>query len=100
MNAVGRFVVVAMDNVEAGEMRGDVLNVGPFDSQEAAEKWLAEDAAAALMAGGDPIIPGEQREWGAVHFVCEVKRVVRPVPEMKVEAVWADLESMTKLPSF
>lgn len=90
MNAVGRFVVVAMDNVEAGEMRGDILNVGPFDSQEAAEKWLAEDAAATVAAGGDPVAPGEQREWGAVHFVCEVKRVVRPVPVVTVAASLAN----------
>ena len=90
MNAVGRFVVVAMDKTEAGEMRGDVLNVGPFDSQEAAEKWLAEDAAATVAAGGDPVSPGEQQEWGAVHFVCEVKRVVRPVPVVTVAASLAN----------
>ncbi len=90
-NAVGRFVVVAMDKCEGGDMAGAVLNVGPFDTQEAAERWLAEDAANAFRSSGDPVIPGEQRDWGAVHVVCEVKRVVKPVPGVKVEAVLVDL---------
>ena len=89
-NAVGRFVVVAMDKCEGGEMSGDVLNVGPFETQEAAERWLAEDAAATVAGSGEPVTPGEQRDWGTVHAVCEVKRVVKPVPVVKVEAVLAD----------
>ena len=87
---VGRFVVVAMDKTEGGEMRGDILNVGSFDSQEAAEKWLADDVAAAF-AGAGPMTPGEQQDFGAVHYVCEVKRVVKPVPVVSVVATLADL---------
>ena len=90
-NAVGRFVVVAMDKCESGDMAGTVLNAGPFETQEAAERWLSEDAAAAVVGSGEPVTPGEQRDWGAVHVVCEVKRVVRPVPVVKIEAVLADL---------
>ena len=91
-NAVGRFVVVATHEGEAeGKLAGEVLNAGPFDTQEAAERWLAEDAADAFRSSGDPVIPGEQRDWGTVHVVCEVKRVVKPVPGVKVEAVLADL---------
>lgn len=87
---VGRFVVVAMDKTEGGEMDGDVLNVGPFETQEAAETWLREDTAKAF-AGAGPMTPGEQQDFGAVHFICEVKRAVKPVPVAKVEASLQDL---------
>lgn len=89
-NTVGRFVVVAADAGEVGgKLSGQV--VGTFDTQGAAERWLAEDAVAAVVGSGEPVIPGEQRDWGAVHVVCEVKRVVRPIPVVKVKAVLADL---------
>ena len=91
MNTVGRFVVLAMDKCEGGDMAGAVLNAGPFDTQEAAERWLAEDAAAAMTGSGEPVTPGEQPDWGAVHVVCEVKRMVKPVPLVKIEAVLTDL---------
>ena len=89
-NAVGRFVVVATDAGDVGgKLAGQV--VGTFDTQEAAERWLIEDTAAAVVGSGEFVTPGEQRDWGAVHVVCEVKRVVKPVPVVKVEAVLADV---------
>lgn len=91
MNTVGRFVVVAMDKCEGGEMSGDVLNVGPFETQEAAEKWIREDAVKAFAGSGSPVEVGNQDDFGAIHFICEVKRAVKPVPAVNVEAVLADV---------
>ena len=90
-NAVGRFVVVAMDRCEDGEMSGDVLNVGPFETQEAAETWLREDAVKAFAGSGSPVEVGDQESFGSVHFICEVRRAVKPVPAVKVEASLQDL---------
>ena len=90
-NAVGRFVVVAMDKCEGGGMSGDVLNIGPFETQEAAETWLRDDAVKAFAGSGSPIEVGDQKDFGSVHFICEVKRAVKPVPAVKVEAGLQDL---------
>ena len=91
MNTVGRFVVVAMDKCEGGEMSGDVLNVGPFETQEAAETWLRDDAVKAFAGSGSPVVVGDQEDFGSVHFICEVKRAVKPVPAVRVEASLIDL---------
>ena len=91
MNTVGRFVVVAMDKCEGGDMSGDVLNVGPFETQEAAETWLREDAVKAFAGSGSPVEVGDQESFGSVHFICEVRRAVKPVPAVKVEASLQDL---------
>ena len=91
MNTVGRFVVVAMDKCEGGDMSGDVLNVGPFETQEAAETWLREDAVKAFAGSGSPVEVGDQEDFGSVHLICEVKRAVKPVPAVRVEASLIDL---------
>ena len=90
-NAVGRFVVVAMDKCEVGAMCGDVLNIGPFETQEAAETWLREDAVKAFAGSGSPVEVGDQESFGSVHFICEVRRAVKPVPAVKVDASLQDL---------
>ena len=70
---------------------GDVLNIGPFDTQEAAETWLREDAVKAFSGSGSPVVVGDQEDFGSVHFICEVKRAVKPVPAVVVEASLQDL---------
>lgn len=72
-------------------MCGDVLNVGPFDTQEAAETWLRDDAVKAFAGSGSPVVVGDQEDFGSVHFICDVKRAVKPVPAVKVEVLLADL---------
>jgi len=90
-NTVGRFIVVEIDKHDAVEMSGGVLNVGPFETQEAAETWLRENAVEAFSMDGSPVVVGNHDDFGSIHFICEVKRAVKPVPVVKVEATLADL---------
>ena len=55
-----------------------------FEAQADAERWAVADAVEGMerIAATDGVKTGEMPDFAEVHFICEVKRVYRPVPKV------------------
>ena len=82
---VGCFLVIETEhNTPQESVRGEVK--GPFRTQAEAERWMIDDAVDTFSGSDRSLQSGEAEEWGSDMYVCEIKRVCRPVPVVKITA--------------
>lgn len=82
---VGCFLVIETGhNTPQETVSGEVK--GSFRTQAEAEKWMRDDAVDTFECSDRSLQNGNAEEWGSDMYVCEIKRVCRPVPVVKITA--------------
>ena len=82
---VGCFLVIETEhNTPQEKIRGEVK--GSFRTQVEAERWMIDDAVDTFSGSDRSLQEGNAEEWGSDMYVCEIKRVCRPVPVVKITA--------------
>ena len=82
---VGCFCVIETEkNTPQEKIHGEVR--GPFHTQAEAEKWMIDDAIDTYSGSDRSLQNGKDEEWGSDMYVCEIKRVCRPVPVVGITA--------------
>jgi hypothetical protein len=82
---VGCFLVVETGHdTQQEKVRGDVK--GSFNTQAEAERWIIDDAVDTFSGSDRSLQDGMVEGWGSDMYVCEIKRVCRPVPVVKITA--------------
>lgn len=83
--AVGRIIIIETDgHASADKASGEVH--GLFKTMADAEAWMIADAAATFSNSDHSFQDGDAKDWGSDMYVCEVKRVCRPVPVVSITA--------------
>lgn len=82
---VGCFLVIETEhNTPQHKVRGEVK--GSFKTQAEAERWMIADAVDTFSGSDRSLQDGNAEEWGSDMYVCEIRRVCRPVPVVKITA--------------
>jgi hypothetical protein len=82
---VGCFLVIETEhNTPQETVRGEVK--GAFRTQAEAERWMMDDAVDTFSGSDRSLQSGNAEEWGSDMYICEIKRVCRPVPVVKITA--------------
>ena len=82
---VGCFIVIVTErNTPQEKVSGEIE--GSFKTQAEAEKWMIDDAVGTFSGSYRSLQNGNAEEWGSDTYVCEIKRVCRPVPVVKITA--------------
>jgi hypothetical protein len=75
---VGKIVIV--------ELEDDGFKPRIFSTQAEAERWLVTDAVDTFNGSDRSLQNGNAEDWGSDVYICEIKRVCRPVPNVKITA--------------
>ena len=82
--AVGQTVLIMMPGTEFDkDLEGASVEGGMFAGEEKALAYVRTDSAENYTPDGPPP-DGDDRNWGSPFLVCEIKRVVRPIPTVKI----------------
>lgn len=74
-----KYAIIEVPELHPTEIKGDVH--GPFNSIEAAKKWIIEDAKESY----DEAKVGTDEDWGSLMLICKVVSALRPVPTVSVK---------------
>lgn len=75
-----------------GELPNSKTAIGPFPSQKAAEKWIADDAKDTYENSSPDLREGPDEEWGDDYAIAQEHRRVRPVPSAKITVKLKEVE--------
>jgi hypothetical protein len=85
MNEVkkGCFIIIETDhNQKPIKPEGQIVK-RTFDTVKQAEAFIMDDAMNTIYSDkGAEFKVGEDNEWGSDHIICQVVKIVRPVPIM------------------
>jgi hypothetical protein len=89
---IGKFIVIETNtNTPQETIRGEIM--GPYKTQAEAERWIVEDAVDTLTRSDLSLQEGDAEEWGSDMYICEIKRVCRPVPSVRITARIMDVKN-------
>ena len=94
---VGCYLVIETEhNTPQEKVCGEVK--GSFRTQDEAERWMIADAVDAFRGSDRSLQDGKAEEWGSDMVICEIKRVCRPVPVVKITARIMDTPNAGAVP--
>ena len=94
---VGRFLVIETEtNSPQKQISGEVR--GAFKTQDEAERWMIADAVGTFSGSDRSLQSGNAVEWGCDIYLCEIKRVCRPVPVVGITARIMDVPNAGEKP--
>lgn len=58
----------------------------------AAERWIRQDTVDTFSGSDRSLQTGPVEDWGSDMIICQVLRVVRPIPHVKISASIGDVD--------
>lgn len=89
----GQFLVLETDGSEekGAERLSRATIHGPFKTMRQAEQFILNDADDTYMIDGGSKI-GRDEDWGSTTFICEIKSIVKAVPDVRVSMSLMNVE--------
>ena len=84
-------VVIENSNTDVFSLHGLEAQERIFETIAEAEEYIHQSA---LDAFSSETCLNDPEHWGSRYFICEVKKIVRPIPRVRVEMSLREVPAM------
>lgn len=92
---VGKVILIDTQSnklyVPGNELHGEIDRY-PYDDVKDAETCIRESAENCIDDSSSVRMGGEDKDWGSNYLVCQIVKIVRPIPKMALSVRIMDVK--------